>query len=136
MFTTNESFKSSVQFDRCVTSWRAVELMIGHPFLYVQLELDCLHRHLLLNGMDDLLAIYEQPAAGRIGAISLLQPPAWSSTGEFQCLRMVEMLYQAAPPDDSAPSALVRDSAGNIYGGHPVKKLSGPLGVVNLMLKF
>ena len=136
MFTTNESFKSPVQFDRRSTDWRAVELAIGHPFLMVRLSDEGIHRYVLLHGMDDLLALHQQCNVGKLTAISLLQPPGWSSTGSFESIGMAEMLYQAAPPDESSPSALVRDAKGELYGGHPVKKLTGPVGPTSLLLKL
>jgi hypothetical protein len=136
MFTTNESFKSPVQFDRRSTDWRAVELTIGHPFLMVRLSDEGMHRYVLLHGMDDLLALHQQSNVGGLTAIGLLEPPGWSSTGAFESTKMVEVLYQSSPPDGSSPSALIRDAQGALYGGHPIKKLASSPGPISSLLQL
>lgn len=135
MFTTYPAFKNPVQFDRLSTNWRAVELMTGHPFLLVQTSDDGFHRHLLLHGMDDLLSVHRQFLLGVLNEVSLLQPPSWSASGGWNVIRMSELLFQVEPPDGSVPTAVVRDGDGHLYGGHPIKRLTGETGPIDFLLR-
>ena len=134
MFTTRREFRNPVQFDPRTTDWRGVELAVGHPFLLVQTEEAEGRRHLLLHGMDDLLSVHMKPFFGTLKQVSLLQPPGWSTSGEWDVIRMSEVLFQAEPPDGSWASAMVRDQKGALYGGHPIKQWVGDAGPVEVLL--
>jgi len=136
MFITQASFQNPVQFDRRSISWRAVELLAGHPFFLVKFSSADQHRSLLLRGSDELLALHSQAELGRLTEVSLVQPTGWSAGGAPQMVPMVEMLLQAEPPDGSIPSALVRDQDGVLYGGHPVRRLSGHPGPTSVLLRL
>jgi hypothetical protein len=136
MFTTHQEFRNPVQFDPRTINWRGVELMVGHPFLLVQTEEAECSRHLLLHGMDELLSVHMKPFFGALKRVSLLQPPAWSTHGDWEVIRMSELLLQAEPPDGSRPTAILRDHTGAMYGGYPIKKWTGDTGPVDFLLRI
>jgi hypothetical protein len=136
MFVTTAAFKHPVQFTRDAASWRVVELGLAFPFLLVQVSDGDTHRILLLSNMDDLLALREPTGVSAISAVYLVDPLNWLGSERAQCIHMVGLLFQEAPPDRSAASALVRDAQGHLYGGYPIMKLEGPTGPLKMLQLF
>ena len=88
MFLTHQPFKHHIQIEKNVTLWDAVELAINVPlYLVTALDLnqEC-ERDFLYSSDHEVLKIILDKSHGKLIALHLLQPPAWSESKKWNLI--------------------------------------------------
>jgi len=123
MFTTYDGMKFPVQLGKGVTTWTAVEIETNAPWFMVALrdEQYELERRFLFLGIEEAVAFASQRSIGEIAAIRLFLPPQWSTTGDWEMLRITRVDEAIDPDCPGKPSISVISECGTRYGGFPVE---------------
>jgi hypothetical protein len=130
MFTTHPAFKHPMQLDEASTMWSAVELEFLTPWFLATVsdaeqEVD---RTFQLSGCTEVLLFAEREPLGKLIELTLVLPPTWSSTEDWQFVKIKRVDRVARPREDIARSAVVVGTNDITYGGFPVSTNDVPAG--------
>ena len=101
MFTTHPSFKDARQFSGQMTTWRSVILDLAMPWYVVEVsseESGITHEtSVLVGSSEDLLQFIENEPLGAVVGASVAAPPNWSSSGEWEFIRLARVERRRKP---------------------------------------